>query len=249
MAAAYDDDLAYIHDSGYGGYARSAAPVLLEALRRSGPAGGLVVELGCGSGILAAEVAAAGYDVLGFDISPAMLALARARVPSARFRRQSLWTADLPPCAAVAAVGECLNYLFDGDHPDAALDDLFRRVHGALRPGGLFLFDTAEPGRVPGAGPQRHCREGEDWAVLAAAEEDRARRLVTRRITSFRKVGKLYRRADEVHRLRLFRGSDLAARLRGLGFRVRRLRRYGPLRLPPGYLGLMARKPGRGGRP
>lgn len=243
MAEAYHDDLAYIHDAGYGALARSAAPVLLGALRRHGIPDGLVVELGCGSGILTAEISAAGYDVLGFDISRAMIALARKRAPTARFRRQSLWSADLPACVAVAAVGECFNYLFDGDRTDADLDTLFRRIHDALRPGGLLFFDVAEPGRVHGSGSQKHYREAEDWAVLVATEEDRERRLLTRQITSFRKVGKLYRRGEEVHRLRLFPGPELADRLRGLGFRVRLLRGYGPFRFPPGYVALLARKP------
>src|SRR5437660_12344075 len=106
MPDAYHDDLAYVHDAGYGRFARAAAPVLLGELRRHGVTGGRVIDLGCGSGILAAEVAAAGYDVLGFDISRAMIALARKRAPKARFREQSLWTANLPACVAVTAVGE-----------------------------------------------------------------------------------------------------------------------------------------------
>jgi SAM-dependent methyltransferase len=244
MADAYREDLAYIHDAGYGSVARSAAPVLLRALRQAGSERGLVIDLGCGSGILAAEIAAAGYEVLGYDISEAMIALARRRVPQARFRVQSLWAADLPPCVAVTAIGECFNYLFDPDNTDKALAQLFRRIRDALCPGGLLLFDVAEPGRVPGPGSQRHSREEEGWAVLVTAEEDRRRKLLTRRITSFRKVGDLYRREQEVHRLRLLRGAALARQLRGLGFRVRLLRGYGEFRFPPGYVALLARKPG-----
>jgi len=246
MAEAYHEDLAYIHDAGFGRFARSAAPILLGELRQRGLNNGPVIDLGCGSGILAAEVSAAGYDVLGFDLSQGMIALARKRAPKARFRRQSFWTVDFPRCVAVAAIGECFNFLFDGDHTDDALGERFRRIYNALCPEGLFLFDVAQPGRVPGSGVQHHYREGENWAVLVAVEEDRERRLLTRRITSFRKVGKLYRRDHVVHRLRLFAGSELADRLRGLGFRVRLLRGYGALRFPPGYVALLARKPEQG---
>ena len=35
MTAAYRDDLAYIHDAGFGGFARAAGPVLVDALRRA----------------------------------------------------------------------------------------------------------------------------------------------------------------------------------------------------------------------
>jgi ubiquinone/menaquinone biosynthesis C-methylase UbiE len=42
-------------------------------------AGARVVELGCGSGLLTELLAKEGFRVVGFDSSPAMLALARRR--------------------------------------------------------------------------------------------------------------------------------------------------------------------------
>ncbi len=237
--APYHEDLAFIHDAGYGDMARAAVPVVLDALRQSGLDRGLVIDLGCGSGILAAEVAAAGYDVLGFDISPAMVALARQRVPQGRFHARSFLAAEFPACVAVTAIGEVFNYLFDAGNTDASLGRLLRRIHDALAPGGMLLFDGAEPGRIPG-GAQRAYRESDDWAVLVDADEDG--RHLTRRITSFRKVGKLYRRDHEVHEQRLFRRADLARQLRQVGFRVRILRRYGARQFPAGYVGFLARK-------
>ncbi len=243
MTDAYRDDLAYIHDAGFGGFAGAAAPVLLDALRRQGLARGLVIDLGCGSGILAQAVSDAGYDILGIDLSEAMVGLARRRVPRGQFRVESLLKADLPPCVAVAAVGECVSYLFDDSNTKSALAKVFRRIHAALAPGGLFVFDVVEPGRVPGPGPRRAFFEGADWAVLVTSEEDRKRGLLTRRITSFRKVGDLYRRDEEVHRQQLLKRAELAGQLRSIGFRVRIIRGYGPLRFGPGHVGFMARKP------
>jgi SAM-dependent methyltransferase len=243
MEDTYRDDLAYIHDAGYGGVARAAGAVLLEALGRRGAGGGLVIDLGCGSGILSERVAAAGYEVLGVDLSAPLLALARKRVPAGRFLRGSLWTTELPPCVAVAAVGECLNYLFDGGGARQGLPKLFRRVFEALTPGGLFLCDLAGPGRVRGAGPHRHWAEGDDWAVLVRAEEDRRGRLLTRQITSFRKVRGAYRRDHEVHRQRLVPRAEAAAHLRAAGFRVRVLRGYGSVPFVRGHGGFLARRP------
>jgi SAM-dependent methyltransferase len=243
MTRLYREDLAYIHDAGYGAVARAGAAVLLGELRRRGPAPGLVIDLGCGSGILSERVAAAGYEVLGIDLSEDLLALARKRVSGGRFLRGSLWAAELPPCVAVAAVGEVVNYLFDGAGAGQGPRKLFRRVHDALPPGGPFLMDLAGPGRVPGAGRSRHWAEGEDWAVLVSAEEDRKRRVLTRQITSFRKVGESYRRDHEVHRQRLYPPAEVAALLRGAGFRVRVLRGYGEWRFPRGVTGFLARRP------
>jgi SAM-dependent methyltransferase len=242
MKEAYRDDLAYIHDAGFGSIAREAASVLLDELRRRGVLRGLVIDLGCGSGILSRAVSDAGYDVLGIDLSPAMVALARRRVPRGQFRVESLLTAELPPCVAVAAVGECISYLFDDRNTNNKLGMVFRRIHAALVPGGLFLFDVVEPGRVPGPEPRRAFFEGEDWAVLVTSAEDRSRGMLTRRITSFRKFGDLYRRDQEVHRQRLMTRSELSAPLRSMGFRVRIVRGYGPLRFGPGHVGFIARK-------
>jgi SAM-dependent methyltransferase len=243
MTDAYRDDLAYIHDAGFGGFAQAAGPVLVEALVRRGINNGLVIDLGCGSGILSRVVSDAGFDVLGIDISEAMVAMARGRVPRGRFRVESLLTAEFPRSVAVAAVGECINYLFDRHNTRSGLARLLRRIHGSLVPGGVFLFDVAEPGRVPGNGVGRTCIEGKDWALLVTHEEDRERRLLTRRITSFRRVGELYRRDQEVHRQRLLARSELAVELRDIGFRVRILRGYGTLRFGRGQVGLLASKP------
>jgi SAM-dependent methyltransferase len=240
---AYRTDLAYIHDVGFTDFARTAAPGLLEILRQGGTTRCLVIDLGCGSGIWARELVAAGYEVLGIDISAAMIALARKRVPQGAFRQGSFLAARLPPCVAVTSIGECFSFLFDTLNAKQGLVKLFRRIHDALRPGGLLIFDVAAPGRVPGRGPQKKYFEGEDWAVLVTTEEDRHRKHLTRRITSFRKVGNSYRRDEEVHHLRLYTRSEIAGQLRGVGFRVRFLRGYGAHRFPPGWFGVLSRKP------
>jgi len=242
MTDAYREDLAYIHDVAFGHLAKNAAQVLLDALPQSGRHKGQVIDLCCGSGLLAKELTAAGYEVLGIDISEALLGMARERVPSARFRQESIWKTELPPCVAVAAIGECFNYLFDEYNTEQALYELLRRIHEALDPGGLLLFDVAEPGRVPGSGLQHAHTEGEDWAVLMTAEEGRTNRLLTRRITTFRKVGELYQRDQEIHRLRLVTRSELLEHLDGLGFKVHVLDSYGQLQFPPGHTGFVAHK-------
>ena len=99
-----------MHDSGHGDFARDAAPGLLALLHAAGVRDGLVADLGCGSGVWAAALLDAGYDVLGIDQSEALLEIARRRAPAARFVHGSLYETALPPCAAVTSISECVTY-------------------------------------------------------------------------------------------------------------------------------------------
>jgi len=56
MGKPYQEDLAYIHDVGYGHFVNGSAPGLLQLLSRSKIHEGLVVDLGCGSGLWAAQL-------------------------------------------------------------------------------------------------------------------------------------------------------------------------------------------------
>ncbi|MFY9822933.1 MAG: methyltransferase domain-containing protein [Thermoanaerobaculia bacterium] len=248
---AYSDDLAYIHDAGFGDFARGAAPGVLQALRRNGVKDGLVVDLGCGSGIWAEILLAEGYGVLGVDISPGMLALARRRAPAASFLQASLHEVELPRCAAMTALGECLNYLFDPEGADAPalatgaapLRPLFARVHAALRPGGLFVFDVAEPGQVPPDRPRTGSSSGADWEIHVDVREDPRARILTRSMVFHRREGDSVRRSEEAHRQRLYPQKEVREALAGAGFEVRTARAYGAVPLPPAHSAFFARKP------
>jgi SAM-dependent methyltransferase len=233
----YGEDLAHIHASGFTALAETAGPAVVELLRGAGIERSLVVDLGCGNGITSRALTGAGYEVLGIDTSRPFLARARREAPGARFKHGSFLDEPLPECVAVLAVGEVLAYT------TRSLDPLFRRVHRALRPGGLFVLDLPGPGRVPGGGPARSWAEGADWAVLIATEEDPRRRLLTRRMTTFRRTGRGWRRGRETHVQRVHPPTEIATRLRRAGFRVRLRRGYGGQRFAPGHYVVVARKP------
>jgi SAM-dependent methyltransferase len=239
----YGEDVAYIHDVGHADFALGSASGILEILERSGIGDGLVVDLGCGSGVWARRLVDAGYEVLGIDISEAMIELSREKVPEAEFRVGSLFEVELPPCAAVTAVSEVLNYLFDAENEIEGLGRLFGRVRDALVPGGVFVFDVLGPGQVPAGATARGFSVGEDWAVLSELEEDAGRGTMERRIVSFRKVGEHYRRNEEIHRVRLYDPSELSAELERAGFLVRTMSSYGDLPLSEGHAAFVARKP------
>ncbi|HUK25309.1 MAG TPA: class I SAM-dependent methyltransferase [Terriglobales bacterium] len=220
---AYSEDLAFVHDAGFSNLARRASSTVLQTLRQHALRQGLVIDLGCGSGILARELTRSGYDVLGVDISSAMLRRARGRAPKARFIRGSLFRVKLPPCVAVTAIGECLNYQFDPK--SIGLAQFFQRVYKALAPAGVFIFDVAGPSRAP-APAERHF-QGKHWAILVRSEEDQRRRLLTRHMVVFRKMGRHWRRSLEEHKQKLFTPQSVRRELRKAGFKVRSSKGYG----------------------
>jgi len=234
--ADYETDLAYIHDTGFGEFALRSSPGLLKLLRNNGVDRGLVVDLGCGSGIWARQLGFAGYDVLGVDSSPAMIRLARAKAPQAKFVIDSLATVKLPKCDAVTALGEAICYAFAADENGAALERFFRRVWRALRPGGIFIFDVAPPSLLNG-----HWT-GDGWAVLVEKSIARECRLLTRHITTFRRVGRYYRRAEETHFVRLYQIGSLREALATAGFVSKPLKAFGDYRFRGGHFAILARK-------
>lgn len=60
---------AFIHDAGFHDYALKSASGILSILAQNKIQSGLVVDLGCGSGLSAQEFVLADYQVLGIDIS------------------------------------------------------------------------------------------------------------------------------------------------------------------------------------
>ncbi len=239
----YREDLAWIHDAGFSGFALHSATGVLALLRRNGIDGGLVVDLGCGSGVWARHLGFAGYDVVGVDISPAMIRLARRKAPKATFVKASFADMQLPQCAAVTSIGEPISYAFADDRADRGLLRLFRRVRRALRPGGVFIFDFARPGREPGGMPKKSYWTGHDWAVLVEKAEDTAAGVLTRRIITFRHVGRCWRRGEETHRVRLYRVDEIRDLLARAGFDSTVLRGYGDVRFRSGHAGVVARRP------
>jgi SAM-dependent methyltransferase len=117
------------------------ATAVAEALRARGlRPGATVLDAGCGGGRHAAELVGAGFAVTGLDRSPELLAVARERVPDARFEEGELrdWSPGAP-FDAVLCRG-VLNDLISDEDREAAAGGLRR----ALGPGGLLLADVRD---------------------------------------------------------------------------------------------------------
>ena len=137
----YRRDLALVHHLGFGFHADATAPGVLALLEPIRERDGLVVELGCGSGLLTQYLVDAGHRVIATDASPAMLDLARETLGDAvEVRRLTLPDDPIPPADAIVGVGHCLNYL-----PDAAsIDRALAAIADALLPAGILAIDLCD---------------------------------------------------------------------------------------------------------
>ena len=112
---------------------------LTKLLKKHGVSGGLVAELGCGTGRMTRALAARGYDMIGIDNSGDMLAIAMEQ-PSEGilYLEQDMREFELyGTVAAVVSVCDSLNYITEEED----LLEVFRLVNNYLDPGGIFIFD------------------------------------------------------------------------------------------------------------
>ena len=108
-------------------------------------ADGPVVELGVGDGRIAVEAAVRGRDVIGVDLSPAMLDLCRERADAAGvLDRLTLMQARLPQLRA-RRTGRAHRPAVPQPRPPARRSTRSarrsRHIYSQLRPGGRFIFD------------------------------------------------------------------------------------------------------------
>ena len=244
----YRDDLAWVHHTGYAGHVLNAERGLVERLRKHGlEPGQRVLDIGCGSGLLARALLAQGYAVAGVDASPSMIDLARAQAPAGDFQAIGLPTrrrpgedGALPAADAVVSTGHVLNYVGSSDDIALALAELA----AALRPGGLLAIDLMTE-RYADARDllHPHANVRDDWTIVTRFARPAPHRF-DREITVFRRVDALWRRSDEHHANITFEVDAALEILRNSGVNARCEPAFGDETLPEGLVVIAGVKPG-----
>ena len=193
----YRADLALVHHRGFGFHADATAPGILELLGPVRERDGLVVEIGCGSGLLTRYLVDAGHRVIATDASPAMLDLARDTAPGVEDLRILVLPDDpIPEADAIVGVGHPLNYLPN----EASIDRALVAIAKALRAGGILATDlcdlewAAARAGVPASG-----RVGDDWAIVMEPEIPAPNRYVRQMTFFLENEDGTWRRDDERH--------------------------------------------------
>lgn len=120
--------------------------------------GASVLDLGCGPGRYARQLADDGFDVTGVDVNRASIEYARQHVRGRLRYIEADYTRDLPPGPFDLAV---LIYLDFGTHLPDVQRTLLRDVCQRLRPGGRLVLDYLDA-----AVADRH-RPGRGWEASA----------------------------------------------------------------------------------
>ena len=182
--------------------------------------GRTVLDLACGTGSLTRELALRGYEMIGADQSPEMLAEAAEKNRGAApiepiFLCQSMEKLDLyGTIDACVCCLDSVNYITD----PKKLARAFQRVHLFLMPGGLFLFDVNTLEKLAGLDGQVFLDETEDAYCVWRAEF--SRRICTYFMDIFRldpSTGQ-WDRGEELHRERAYTVEELTSLLEGAGF-------------------------------
>jgi SAM-dependent methyltransferase len=237
----YRRDLALVHHRGFAFHADACAPGILELVQPVRAQEGLVVEFGCGSGLLTRHLLDAGHRVVATDASPAMLTLARGVAPDAEDIRQLVLPDDPIPLAdAVVSVGHALNYLPD----ETAIDRALVAIADALRPGGVLAIDLCdlEWGEArrdaPGMG-----RVGDDWAIVTEFSVPAANRFIREMAIFVRNDDGSWRRDDERHDNVLIDTARVPELLAKHGVEARVASSFGTEQLPTGLRAVIGRRP------
>jgi SAM-dependent methyltransferase len=127
-------DLARSYAQVFAKAADMVVPTLVEAVRAS--AGIQALDLCCGHGNVAAGLVTAGARVTGLDFSPAMLDLARAAVPKARFVEGDAMALPFADASFDAVtIGFGMPHVPDPPH-------VLTEARRVLRPGGWIAFSV-----------------------------------------------------------------------------------------------------------
>lgn len=225
LAGVYD---ALTEDVGY----ERRADYLEKLFKRSRIPVRTVLDLACGTGEITALLTERGYELIGVDASPEMLARARKKAENLSgeppvFLNQAMPELDLYGTvdAAVCCL-DSLNYLTS----PRDVQRTFQRLHLFISPGGVLLFDVNSVEKLASLDGQVFLDEREDIYCVWRTEYEKRSRLCTYWMDIFtRRPDGGWNRSEEEHRQRGYTVDELRTWLMDAGFT--RIRTFGDCRM------------------
>ena len=222
MMGMYEAYAAVYDQSGQLAFDLRMVPYLQRLLQEHPVAGREMIELACGTGTIAVAMAQAGWQVTGVDLSAAMLTEARRKAEAAAqaitWRRQDMRQLTVErPVDLITCLYDSINYMLTSEDLLAT----FRRVHAALRPGGLFLFDMNTAYAFESLWDDvTYYTDGDALCTVLTCDYDAYHQQTAVVVTCFRRVGALYEKLQERHVEQAYPAEQVATLLTDAGLRV-----------------------------
>ncbi len=176
------------------------------------------LDVGCGGGYFTRRLQRQGYAMTGMDVSPEMLDKAQRSAMQEGARSEYI-LGDVAKgkiarkYSFVTAINDCFNYVAQDKLPKA-----FKNVYGALKKGGVFLFDVSSPKKYAEKFRSAvNVDDRDDVTYMSFAATDG--KIATLEVTLFAKTATgEYRRYDETHVQYVHTEAEIVAALTTAGF-------------------------------
>jgi len=189
-----------------------------------------IIDVGCGSGNHSLELSRRGYNVVGIDISEAMVKHATAKANTANlpvpFHCSDVNTfTPAEPYDAALAMFSVIGYQTSNQEQLRFL----RSIRRLLKPDGLFICDFWYAPAVLSIGPETRIREitSGDYDILRVAKPELrptdGTTVINYRVYVFNKDGEIVERFEEVHVIRYFSCNELHLLADMTGFNILRV--------------------------
>ena len=211
-------DFAYIYDKLIGQDYEKWADYIEDIFAKNNLKPSLVLDLGCGTGSITNILAKRGYDMIGVDISPDMLNVAREKATEegldVLYLCQDIREFELYGTVdAIICTLDVLNYITDPDD----LKQVFRLVRNYLNPDGIFIFDINTEHKLKNTLGNNTFITDEE-GVFYSWENEYSDGLSTQYLTFFAELDDgTYERFDEVHVQRAYTVAEIKKMLVGAG--------------------------------
>ena len=176
------------------------------------------LDIGCGGGWFTRAFTKSGYQMTGLDISPQMLDFAQNKALQEGVRGEYLLgditAMKLPRRFDFAtAINDCINYI-----PKNKINTAFKNISGALKKGGIFLFDISSKRKFErkiANTVSADDREDITYLSFNQVEGDRAIMDVTLFI---KRADGAFERRDETHTQYIYEEWEIITALQKNGF-------------------------------
>ena len=205
--------LSQFYDIDWGDFSKQYVDLISELLQERGLMQARVLDIACGTGILAICLAGSGHTVHGIDNSPEMISMAKSKsvgISNLSFEVQDMVRFSVDgKFDLITCTFDSINYI----RKPADLRKMLGRVASALYEGGLFLFDSNTKELYLSHSGKTHKREINSQSFIQHCKYDSTRNVAT---TAFSFSDGTY----EIHKQRPYDYGELAPLLEAAGLHV-----------------------------